>query len=230
MQLHTERPCPSQLLGASRQILLLIQLIARNQTKCSFRSNEVLASVGFTSHPSTKGTCCESNASSLISSADCLYCDLIGETDSPSHHMITSVAERGTLTRCTASAHQLADWTKASSDHRELPHLFTGLLVSLLLLSLLQRAPWQRALQSQSEKTNPQRSATPTLMKETLKNVISPISRLIKLCNRRDFERIIWRGAVMCSFPLPFSLFPSLFAFLNEISCKFFFFFFFFLF
>lgn len=125
------------------------------------------------------------------------------------------VAERSTLTRCTASVNQLADWTQTPADHRELPHLFTGLLVSLLLLSSPQRAPWQRAVQSRSGETNPQRLATPTLMKETPKNVISPISRLIKLCNRREFERIIWRGAVMCFFPLPSSLSPSLVAFLS---------------
>lgn len=134
--------------------------------------------------------------------------------------MIKSVSERSTLTHCTSSINQLADWTKTPADHRKIPHLFTGLLVSLLLLSSLQRALWQRAVQSQIEETNPQRLATPTLMEDAPKNVISPISRLIKLCNRREFERIIWRGAVMYFFPLPPSLsFPDCFS-----QWKFFFF------
>lgn len=38
-------------------------------------------------------------------------------------------------------------------------------------------------------------------MKATPKNVISPISRLIKLCNRQEFEKIIWSSNVF--FPLP---------------------------
>lgn len=69
-------------------------------------------------------------------------------------------------------------------------------------------------------KTNPQTLATPTLVKETQKDVISPISRLINLCNRRKLEKIIWRGVLMhfpllsscsCSFPHCFSQWKQLF-------------------
>lgn len=106
---------------------------------------------------------------------------------------------RNTFSRSRASVNQEADWAQAWPDHRELPHLFTGLLVSLLLLSIQNHA---HAAQSQSEETNPKRLATPTLIKATSKNVISPISRLIKQGNRQEFEKIIWREAVMC-FPSP---------------------------
>lgn len=154
----------------------------------------------------TKETSCGNKCDNLTSAAGCMYYVLSGKTDSRSHHMIKSDAESGALTCCTASVNQLA-------HYRELPHLFTGLLVSLLLLSSLHYAPWQRAVQSQSEETNPQRLVALTLMKETLKSVISPISRLIKLCNRREFERIIWRGAAHSP------LFPFLIPFLSGKFC-----------
>lgn len=67
--------------------------------------------------------------------------------------MIKYVAERSTSAHCTASVNQPDDWTKTPADHRELPHLFTGLLVSLLFLSTLQHAPWQHAVQSQGNQS-----------------------------------------------------------------------------
>lgn len=163
--------------------------------------------VELTSYSWTKETCCGNKCDNLTSAAGCMYYVLSGKTDSCSHHMIKSVAESSALTCWTASVNQLA-------HYRELPHLFTGLLVGLLLLSSL-----QHAVQSQSEETNPQRLVTLTLMKETLKSVISPISRLIKLCNRREFERIIWRGAVMCPPHPPIRLFPFLIPFLSGKFC-----------
>lgn len=137
---------------------------------------------------------------------DCVYCDLIEK------HILALTTQLNVLQKeVLHSFCKSAGWLNQNPGwSQETPSSIYWQAGGLLLLSSQQHALWQHTLQSQSEKTNPQRLAKPTLMKETTKNVISPISRLIKLCNRREFEEIIWRVAIMCFFPLP--SFPQCFS------------------